>query len=72
MEDEYKNDDEIPCTEGFFSSIWNYAFYWMIRPSFRGIIFGLGLFFALKVCCPYLCNRYKISYNLQSTLTKDI
>ena len=62
MDDEYAKDDKIPKTEDASEEIWYCIKYWILRPFFRGALFGMGHFIALRLIGPYLSDRLQVKY----------
>lgn len=54
MDDEYRDIDTFSHGGGTVYSIWNYIQHWLLRPIFRGILFGFGHFTAVMIIGPYL------------------
>ena len=59
MEDEYKDDD---ITNSELQGIWkviDYTHHNMLKPAFRGFLFGIGHYLTYKVLGGYISSRVK-------------
>ena len=61
MEDEYKEDDALTIEP---QGVWGFLEYIrcnVIRPSFRGFLFGLGHFITYKIIGDIISQRLRLS-----------
>lgn len=58
MDDEYKDEDN-PSPEVHWS-LWMYVHMWLLRPLFRGLLFGMGHYLSYRLIGPYISRQLSI------------
>ena len=60
--DEHQNYEIEREEEQTTKLVWKYIEMWVLRPFYRGALFGIGHFLALRVICPFVSRQVGISY----------
>jgi len=58
MDDEYRGEDS--AGEGVKWSWWMYLHMWLLRPLYRGLLFGMGHYLSYRLIGPYISRQFAI------------